>query len=191
MRESSSAQTFIPTSPPVLKGSLVEETRSISLAEDVDYEGAGTPTMPSADDTSHMRVDWNMPMDLSASNNVFNTRPTLLNTDADQDPLRPLTDPLMGMMSGINAATSTPNRTPPMYFSEPSDFTSFPFDAPMRQSSEARDHFIVDEPCEIHMSHVRTFTPSRGFSSEWELQTTTFENYSDITSQVQILPYLE
>lgn len=181
VRESSSAQTFIPTSPPVLKGSLVEETRSISLAEDVDYEGAGTPTMPSADDTSHMRVDWNMPMDLSASNNVFNTRPTLLNTDADQDPLRPLTDPLMGMMSGINAATSTPNRTPPMYFSEPSDFTSFPFDAPMRQSSEARDHFIVDEPCEIHMSHVRTFIPSRGFSSEWELQPTTFENNSNLT----------
>lgn len=184
VRESSSTQPFIPASRAVLKGSLGEENRSIELAEDVDYEGPGTPTMPNADDTSPMQLDWNTPMDRSASNHVSNSWTTVINTEADQYPRRPLTDPLMGVMSGINTATSTPNRTLPMYFSTPSHFMGFPFGAPVRHSSEARDHFVVDEPCEIHMSHVRTFTPSRGFSSEWELQTTTFENYSDITSQV-------
>lgn len=190
VRESSSAQKFIPASGSVLKGSLGEENRSIELAEDVDYEGAGTPTMSSADDTSPMRLDWNMPMDRSASNHISNTRPAFINTGTDQDLLRPLTDPSMGMMSGINIVTSTPNRTPPMYFNGPSDIMSFPFDAPVWQPLEMRDHFVVDEPCEIHMNHVPTFTPGRGFPSEWELQTTTFENDSNLISQTQMLQCL-
>lgn len=190
VREPSSTHNFIPASPSVHKGFLGEENRSIELREEVDYEGAGTPTMPSAEDTSPMRLDWNIPMDRSASNHVSNTRPTLRNTGTDQDPLRPLRDPLLGMMSGIHTTTSTPNRTPPMYFSEPSDIMSFPFVAPVRQASETRDHFVIDEPCEIYMSYVPTFTPSRGFSSEWELQTTTIENDSDLTSQTQMLQCL-
>lgn len=190
VRESSSEQKVVPTSRPVLTGSLGEENRSIEHAEGVDYEGPGTPTMPSPDDTSPMRLYWNMPMDRSASNHAFNTRPTLINTGTDQDSVLPLTDPLMRMMSGINTSTSTPNRTPPMYFSGPSDIMSFSFDATVRQPLEARDNFVIDEPCEIHMSHVPTFTSSRGFSSEWDLQTTTFENDSDLASQIQILQCL-
>lgn len=189
VRESSSTQKIIPASRSVLNYSLGEENRSIELAEGVDYEGPGTPTIPSGDDTSPMRLDWNMPMDRSASNHSINTRPNLVNTDTDQGPLQPLTDPLMGMMSGISTATSTPNRTPPMYFSEPSDIMSFPFHAPVQHPPETRDHFVVDEPCEIYMSHVPTFTPSSSFSSEWE-QTTTFENDSDLTSQPQMLQCL-
>ncbi|OQD94411.1 hypothetical protein PENSOL_c026G07909 [Penicillium solitum] len=190
VRESSSTQPFIPASRAVLKGSLGEENRSIELAEDVDYEGPGTPTMPNADDTSPMQLDWNTPMDRSASNHVSNSWTTVINTEADQYPRRPLTDPLMGVMSGINTATSTPNRTLPMYFSTPSHFMGFPFGAPVRHSSEARDHFVVDEPCEIHMSHVtdssilrmtghETFTPA---SSNGSLQL-----HEAIASQAQFV----
>ncbi|KAJ5589170.1 hypothetical protein N7537_011848 [Penicillium hordei] len=165
VREPSSTQNFTPASRSTHKGSLWEENRSIELAEEVDYGGTGTPTIPSVEDTSPMRLDWNTPMDRSASNHVSNTRPTLRNMGPDQDPLRPLTDPLMGMISGIHTAISTPNRTPPLYFSEPPDIMNFPFDAPVGQPSETRDRFVIDEPCEIHMSHLSTFTPSRRFSN--------------------------
>lgn len=190
VREPSSTQTFIPMNRAVLEGSLGEENRSIEVAEDVDYEGPGTPTMRNTDDTSPMRLDWNIPMDRSAGNHVFDTRPTLINTGTGQDSLLPITDPLMRMMSGINTVTSTPNRTPATYFSEPSDIMSFPFDAPVRQPSFLRDHFVIDEPCEIHMSHVPTFTPSRSFASQWELQTTIFENELHLTVQTQMLQCL-
>jgi hypothetical protein len=72
------------------------------------------------------------------------------------------------MMSGINTATSTPNKTPPLYFGEPPDMMSFPFDTPMRQVSETRDHFTTtDQSSEIHMNDVPAFTPARSVSSEW------------------------
>ncbi|CAG8910259.1 unnamed protein product [Penicillium egyptiacum] len=157
VREPSSMQALIP------KCSLEEEERPIEATEEVDLEGAGNPIIPNAEDTSPIRLDWNPPTDRSASNSVTNTRPVSRNFSPDQGPP---TDPLMGINSEPNTATSTKNKTPPLYYGEPPDIMSLPFDALVRQSSETRDRFGTDQSSsEIHMSDIPTFTPSLSFST--------------------------
>ncbi|KAJ6119019.1 hypothetical protein N7471_013639 [Penicillium samsonianum] len=154
-------QVFIPATRSIRKGSLQEE-RPIEPTEEVDHERARNPIIPIAEDIPPMRLDWNPPMNRSASNSFANT---WRNLEADQDPLRPLTDPLMSTKSGIDTSTSTPNTTPPLYYGETLDIMSFPFDTLVRQSSETRDHFGIDQWSEILMSDVPTLTLSRSFST--------------------------
>lgn len=176
-------QAFIPATRSLRQGSLGEEKRPTETTEEIDPEESGNPAMSTAEGTSPLRLDWIPPMNRSGSNSVANTRPASRNVGTDQDPLRPLSDPLIAMISRMNTATSTPNKTPPLYFGEPLDILSFPFDTPMRQPSETRDHLNTDQSSEIHMSDVPAFTPARSVSSEWMLQAVIFDYYSDLTWQ--------
>ncbi|CAG8886311.1 unnamed protein product [Penicillium egyptiacum] len=168
VREPSSVQAFTPALRLPRKGSLGEEKRPFET-EQVDPDRTGDLTMPSADDTSPiqpspMQLDWNPPMDRTASNSIANTCPGSRNVCIYQVPLQPLTDPLIVTMSGIKTATSTPNEIP-FYYGEPSDTTSFPY-TPVWQPSEARDYFGADQLPEIYMSDVPAFTSSGRFSRE-------------------------
>lgn len=180
-------QAFIPATRSLRQGSLGEEKRPTETTEEIDPEGPGNPALSTAEETSPLRLDWIPPMNRSGSNSVTNTRPASRNVGTDQDPLRPLSDPLMAMISGMNTATSTPNKSPPLYFSEPPDMMGFPFDTPMRQPSEARDHFTADQSSEIHMTDVPAFTPARSVSSEWTLHAGTFDNYICLILQLSYL----
>lgn len=180
VREPSSMQIFIPTTRSQRKGSLGEEKRPTQTAQEEDPDGPGSPIMPGIEDTSPMRFDWIPPTSRSGSNSVANTRPASRSAGTDQDPRRPLTDPLIAMIPGINTPTSTPSKTPPLYFGEPSAVMTFPFDTPVRQPSETRDHFATDQSSDIHLSDVGTLKPSRSLSGEWKLQARTSENDSDL-----------
>ncbi|CAG8134608.1 unnamed protein product [Penicillium nalgiovense] len=162
VRELSSIQAFTPVTRSPSECSLVEEKRPIETAEKIDPVGTWNQSMPSADHTSTiqvspMQLDWNPPMNRSASNIIADTRPASSNVVAE-DSLRPLIKPLMATMSGINTATSTPSEIP-LYHGEPSDIMSFPFDAPVWQPAEQRDYFGTDQS-EIYMSNVPTFNPT-------------------------------
>jgi hypothetical protein len=131
-------------------------------AEELDPTGAWNLTMPSAEDTSPIQVspvqlDWNPPMNRSASNSIADTRSASSNVSAE-DPLQPLIDPLMAMMSGINTTTSAQSPIP-LYYGEPCEIMSFPFDSPVWQPSELRDYFGTDQS-EIYMSDVPTYNPA-------------------------------
>lgn len=173
VREPSSMHTSIPGT----------QSRPIETTEEVEIECAANPIMPNAEDTSPIRLEWNSPMNQSASNSATTPHSPSGNFGTDQDSLRPLTDPLMGIISGINTATFTPNKTPPLYFGESFDNMSFPFDASVQQSSEMGDHFSTDQPYQVHMIDVPTFTPSRSFSGQLKRQASTFENDYDLTKQ--------
>ncbi|KAJ5536686.1 hypothetical protein N7513_009872 [Penicillium frequentans] len=121
--------------------------------------------MSTAEETSPLRLDWYPPMNQSGNNSATNTRPASRNVGTDQDPLRPLFDPLIAIISGMNTVTSTPNKTPPLYFGGPPDIMSFPFGTPMRQPSETRDHFTTEQSSEIHMTDVSAFYPARSVST--------------------------
>jgi hypothetical protein len=161
VREPSSRQAFTPVTRSSREGSHRKQKTPIN-AEELDPTGAWNLTMPSAEDTSpiqvsHMQLDWNPPMNRSASNSIADTRSPLRNMCAE-DPLQPLIDPLVAVMSGINTTTSTPSGIP-LYYGEPSDIISFPFEAPDFQHSELRDYFGTDQ-IEIYTSNVPTYNPA-------------------------------
>lgn len=181
MRDPSNMQAFVPATRSLRQGSLGKGKRPTETTEEVDPEGSGNPAMATAEEIFPLRLDWIPPMNQSGSNSVTNTHPASRNVSADQDPLRPLSDPLIAIISGMNTAASTPNRTPPLYFSEPPDIMSFPFDTPMRQPSETRDHFTRNQSSEIHITDVPAFCAARSVSSEWMLQAGRFHGYFDLT----------
>lgn len=174
-------RAFIPRTRSLRQGSLGEEKRPAETTEEIDPEGPGNPAMSTAEETPPLRLDWIPPMNQSGSNSATNTRPAWRNVDTDQDSLRPLADPLIAIIYGMNTATSTPNKPSPLYFGEPPDIMGFPFDTPMRQPSETRDHFITDQSSEIRMTDVAAFYPARSVSSEWMLQASRSYGYFYLT----------
>ncbi|KAJ5700798.1 hypothetical protein N7536_003811 [Penicillium majusculum] len=174
----------------------ISSLSSLPTDEQEDPDRCETGNISRTRDTSPMRLDWTAPVNRSSSNSVSNTRQP--SVSAEQDPLRPLPDPCIAMMPITPMPNTSPSKSPSFYSGELSSLLSFPFGPSPPHSSEAGDHFPIEQPSEmqinengsIALSHASSGTPGRMSTTAFSTHASSsrwLQLHETITSQVQFI----
>lgn len=142
----------------------ISSLSSLPTDEQEDPDRCETGNISRTRDTSPMRLDWTAPVNRSSSNSVSNTRQP--SVSAEQDPLRPLPDPCIAMMPITPMPNTSPSKSPSFYSGELSSLLSFPFGPSPPHSSEAGDHFPIEQPSEMQINENGSIALSHASSGK-------------------------